>query len=379
MLHRLTLAVLLAWAITLSALHASNGSASLTAASAPASQPSGGSSPDANRREFVFFFSSDPHIGSENPKAKPPVTRQHGADAAHATVAQMLATIGQDYPAAPALRGNPPGKVACPRGLLLAGDLTDNLDWPLFETVFPPAGLDNGRIPLFLAVGNHDGPPNAASRQGVIAANRRHLADKRIDCVSDNGLHAAWTWEGVHFVNVNLCPADSTDANAPFKYGQAGPGTWNDPAGAMTFLSNYLHDHVTKGEPVIIWQHYGYCEGFNFDWTWWSPRQRRAFYDLIKDYNVVALLHGHTHAPAHYLWPQSKGPELQRLFGDAPPEKLKTFDVFSAGSVGGGAYYVFRIVNDKFVAAHHGPKGWSGDASLHVIKSLVPSESSAAK
>lgn len=343
----------------------------VTPASAPAI--------DANARDFTFFFSSDPHIGCENPKAKPPVTKQLSADNARASVVKMLATIGQDYPELKTLKGNPPGKVSRPRGLLLAGDLTDNLEWSLFETVFPPTGLEDGNIPLFLSVGNHDGPPGGATREGVIASNRRHLAAKRIDSISDNGLHTAWKWDGVHFINVNLCPADTTDSNAPFKYGQPGSGSWNDPVGAFAFLSGYLRDHVGKGDPVIIIQHYGYCEGFNFDWTWWSPRQRRAFYDLIKDYNVVALLHGHTHAPAHYLWPQSKSPEMERLFGQTPPEKIKTYDVFSGGSVGGGTYYVFRVVGDRFIAAHRGPRGWSTDLSLHVVKPLLSRETATGK
>jgi len=139
---------------------------------------------------------------------------------------------------------------------------------------------------------------------------------------------------------VNLCPADTTDNETPFKYGHPGPGSWNDSRGALTFLTGYLRQRVgTSGDPVIIWQHYGYCEGFNFDWNWWSAKQRRAFYDAIKGYNIVALLHGHTHAPARYRWPDpaNDATEVRRLFGDKPPEKLRAFDVFFGGSFGAGA------------------------------------------
>jgi len=139
---------------------------------------------------------------------------------------------------------------------------------------------------------------------------------------------------------VNLCPADTTDNETPFKYGHPGPGSWNDSRGALTFLTGYLRQRVgTSGDPVIIWQHYGYCEGFNFDWNWWSAKQRRAFYDAIKGYNIVALLHGHTHAPARYRWPDpaNDATEVRRLFGDKPPANLRAFDVFSGGSFGAGA------------------------------------------
>ncbi len=177
----------------------------------------------------------------------------------------------------------------------------------------------------------------------------------------------------MHFVCVNLCPADTTDPETPFKFGKPGPGSWNDPMGALTFLTTYLCQQVgTSGEPVIIWQHYGFCEGFNFDWNWWSARQRRAFYEAVKDYNVVALLHGHTHAPARYRWPdpQRDAEELRRLFGDAPRANLRSFDVFSAGSLGGGTFYVVRILDDRLIAAHCDRRGWSANPALYVVKPL---------
>lgn len=324
-----------------------------------------------SERDLVFFFSSDPHIGYESKDPNKPVTGDQAVAEVRDTLSQMRAVVGQPYPPLEALRSAATGTVARPRGILVAGDLTDNGEWPLFETVFPAGGLENGSIPLFLCVGNHDGPPDGPTRQGVISRNRRMLQDRLLDGVSPNGLHTTRTWDGVRFICVNLCPADTTDAQTPFNYGHPGPGTWNDPEGGLTFLTGVLKDRVgASGDPVILMQHYGFCEGFNFDWNWWSVRQRRDFYDAIKGYNVVALLHGHTHAPACYRWPDPVGGarEVQRLFGDTPPADLRSFDVFSAGSFGGGTFYVFRMLGDRILAAHHDRRGWTADPRMHRLR-----------
>ena len=320
-------------------------------------------------RDLVFLMSSDPHLGSEALKANPPVTSDQVAATAKANLDSVLKLIGEPYPSG-LLPGLPVGRIAAPRALLLAGDLTDNGAWPLFETIFPPL-LEPGSIPVFVAAGNHDGEPSGPSRQGILARNRLHAAAKRIEVIATNGFHYAWQWEGVHFICVNLCPADTTDAETPFTYGKPGPGSWNDPLNALQFLKDYLKN-VGPTAPVIIWQHYGYCEGFNFDWNWWSAKQRRLFYDAVKDHHIVALLHGHTHAPAHYLWPDPKADrqEVERLFGDVPPQDLRSFEVFSAGSVGGGAFYLFRIVNDQLFALHHDVRGWNKDPVLTTVTSL---------
>lgn len=323
-------------------------------------------------RDLAFLMSSDPHLGSEDLKANPPVTRDQNAATAKANLAGMLKRIGEPYPTE-LLPGLPVGTIPAPRALLLAGDLTDHDAWPLFETVFPTL-LQPGNIPVMVAAGNHDGVPSGAARQGMLARNRLHADARRIDELATNGFHYAWKLEGVHFICVNLCPADSTDSETPFTYGKPGPGSWNDPMNALRFLSDYLEE-VGPSEPVILWQHYGYCEGFNFDWNWWSAKQRRLLYDVVKDRHIIALLHGHTHAPAHYLWPDPKnGLEIQRLFGDSPPKDVRSFDVFSAGSVGGGAFYLFRIVNNQLFALHHNSQGWTKDRTLTLVKSLRAAE-----
>lgn len=324
-----------------------------------------------SERDFVFLFGSDPHIGSEDAKAMPPVTQDQAAAKVKANTAAVLKLIGEPFPTE-LLAGLPAGWIPALRGFLIAGDLTDGGAWAKFESVFPPT-MEPGAIPVFVAAGNHDGDPSGPTRRGIIDRNRGHAAAKRLDTLAANGFHYAWTWNGVHFVCVNLCPADATDPETPFTYGKPGPGSWNDPLGALSFLKGYLKS-VGRDEPVVIWQHYGYCEGFNFDWNWWSAKQRRAFYEAVKDHNIVALLHGHTHEADHYLWPDAKADkaEIDRLFGSDPPQKLRSFDVFSAGAIGVGAFYLFRIAGDRLFALHRTPKGWTSDPRLTLSKMLVP-------
>jgi hypothetical protein len=65
------------------------------------------------------------------------------------------------------------------------------------------------------------------------------------------------------------------------------------------------------------------------------------------------------------------------LFGDKPPANLRAFDVFSGGSFGagaangGGTFYVFHILNDQLIAAHHDTHGWVKNPQLFLIKPMV--------
>jgi hypothetical protein len=80
--------------------------------------------------------------------------------------------------------------------------------------------------------------------------------------------------------------------------------------------------------PVVLMQHYGF-DGFSLnDWNWWTPKQRRALYELIADYNVVAILHGHNHHAEHYRWPDPKqhSADLEFLFDGKPPAKHRHYD-----------------------------------------------------
>ncbi|MGA2496296.1 MAG: metallophosphoesterase [Tepidisphaeraceae bacterium] len=335
--------------------------------------------PATAARDFTCFVFSDIHLGTEHASAKPPVTADDTLKRVQSNLERMKALVGQPFPKLGPLANLELGNITAPRGLFILGDLTDGHkdiakrqeQWKSFEDLFPSAGVLFGTrtIPVFASLGNHDGEAAGPTGQGLIRQHRALQAAGQFAALSENGLHYALNWDGVHIVCVNLCPADTVDEENLFRYGKPGKGSWNDPQGAMTFLRDYLRNRVGNSrQPVILMQHYGF-DGFSMnDWNWWTPRQRLAMYDLLKDYNVVAIVHGHNHHAEHYYWPDPKkhAADIKAMFGDAPPANLRRYDVISCG----GVCWVFRVKGQQFIAAHLRGPDWSKNAADMVVKSL---------
>lgn len=330
----------------------------------------------ASARDYTFFILSDTHLGAEQPKANPPVTREQVAQQVRANLDRVRQLPGQPFPL-PGLERSP---IAVPRGLFILGDLADGHkdpakaqeQWAAFENIFPRAGVSFGEhsVPIHAIAGNHDGDPADPVRRGLIERNRALHAAGRLSAISDNGVHFAMNWEGVHLVCVNLCPADTTDPATPFRFGKPGPGSWNDPEMALSFLKDYLRKQVgPSGEPVIVMQHYGFDDFSIGDWYWWTPKQRRALYDLLADYNIAAIAHGHNHHAEHYTWPHPKrhAADLSAMFGDNVPAAPRQHTILSCG----GVCWVIRIRGNDFIAAHLRGPDWSARPA-GFIKSLVP-------
>ena len=52
-----------------------------------------------------------------------------------------------------------------------------------------------------------------------------------------------------------------------------------------------LEKNVGKsGRPVITFQHFGWA-GATSDW--WTPAAKERFYEVVKGYNIAALINGH--------------------------------------------------------------------------------------
>lgn len=101
--------------------------------------------------------------------------------------------------------------------------------------------------------------------------------------------HYSWDWHDVHFVQLNLMPADNPDSSNP----QLNPGN------ALTFLINDLAAQVgDSGRPVVLIHHYGFDEqvSLNPGNEWWSPEQHLAYWEALANYNVKVILTGHWHA-----------------------------------------------------------------------------------
>jgi len=332
-------------------------------------------------RDFTFFLCSDVHIGAENLKAKPPFSKADTLARIESDLQTMLGLVGRPWPGKRMLAGLNLGSIAAPRALIVLGDVTDGHKEPAeredqrktFERLFPLPGVRFGErtVPVFACAGNHDGDPAGPVRQALIARNRKLADAGHFAALSTNGTHFALNWNGIHFVCLNLYPADTTDAETPFKFGQPGPGSWNDPQGALSFLQDYLARRVgVSGDPIVLMHHYGFDSFSLNDWNWWTPKQRRALYELLKGYNVAAFFHGHNHHAEHYRWPDPKrhAADLNFWFDGQPPANPRQHDVLSCGMV----CWVVRIRGDQLVAAHFKGSGWNADPAAVFVKSLTP-------
>jgi predicted phosphodiesterase len=207
------------------------------------------------------------------------------------------------------------GKLPAPRGLIHAGDLIDSGDKGAAptarqqqETELTAFTADFGlngsegrlKFPVFEVHGNHDGPRGEGPVVSHITARnkqRKNLAD-----VSDNGLHYAWNWGGVHFLNLGIVVGGDKSVSRARRY---------DPKESLAFLTKYLAKKVAdSAAPVVITHHVdvarysGACDPQqppkgNPEW---DPCDVHAYHGAISKYNVIALLYGHTHVRKIFRW-----------------------------------------------------------------------------
>lgn len=234
---------------------------------------------------LTFFATSDSHYEA--------IEHVERNDRNRVTIERMNTLPGQPWPEK--LGGGP---IGTPRGVLALGDLIDDgdkngqtdIEWKYFSEHFGLDGTDGVlKYPVFEGWGNHDGPPEKYIKQRVSVQteikrrNVDRLEKKRISRISPNGLHYSWDWNGIHFIQTNLYPADKQNAKVRYSL------PWHDPQDALTFVKEDLAATVgDSGRPVIIMAHCG------FDTDWWVLDDWKAFYDAVKPYNLLAYFHGHS-------------------------------------------------------------------------------------
>ncbi|MEY3449613.1 MAG: hypothetical protein RL749_1234, partial [Verrucomicrobiota bacterium] len=204
-------------------------------------------------RDVTFYLVSDTHVGMNYRKTTPPF----GSDEFNAHVAKTLevlakvpGTAWQEGPVAEAMKGK--GPVPRPLGMLVAGDLTEvgnAAQWADFDRLFPWKGTTPAKYPTFALAGNHDGGNAGPVRQGLRQRNRE-MAAAGLLTASEDGLHASWNWQGVHFINVNLYGGDGA------KEGAKETSMWN-PEGSLSFLKARLAK-IGPTEPVVIATHFDF-------------------------------------------------------------------------------------------------------------------------
>jgi len=237
------------------------------------------------------------------------------------------------------------GKIPRPRGVVVLGDLVDDGDrctnsesitkiqWTYWEADFGLDGTD-GLIDyiVYETWGNHDGPPEGAEKCGfsvqaqIKNRNKLRLQKHLISNLSENNLHYSWDWEDVHFVIAGIYPANVQNPLVK-RYNPV----WHNPQNGLDFVKSDLEKNVgSSGRPVVIMAHCG------FDTDWWHTNDWKAFYDVIKPYNVVLYMYGHT------------GTGLKQW---SPPGESKKIQCINTGQTENG-FWVVRITNDRLIAAY---------------------------
>ena len=277
---------------------------------------------------LTFIVTSDSHYEA--------VEKVERNDRNLVTIERMNQITSAEWPAK--LGGGPIGE---PRGVLALGDLIDDGDkvgeteiqWQHFVDQFGLDGTDGKlKYPVFEGFGNHDGPPAPFIKQKrsvqaeVKRRNAVRLEKKLITRVSENGLHYSWDWNGVHFVQTNLYPADRQ--NSAVRYSLP----WHDPQLALTFVKEDLASQVgDSGRPVIIVAHCG------FDTNWWVAEDWVNFYRAVEPYNVIAFFHGHT------------GTGVRQW---KPDPASKPLDVVNTGQTEKG-FFLVELSETKMRLAYH--------------------------
>ncbi|MBM4154440.1 MAG: hypothetical protein FJ221_05360 [Lentisphaerae bacterium] len=261
-------------------------------------------------RDLTFFHVSDTHYGLSEP----------GDLAMTALVDAMNALPGTAYPT------NLGGVVARPRGVIHTGDMTNDGSaepWAAFVRDFGLLGGD-GRLawPVYETFGNHDGGSNRPVRTAIRERNPRR---REVTAISSNGIHCAWTWEGIRFIGCGISPGTRA--------------TTYDPEESLAFLAGELARPDPAGSPIVLLHHFGFDEGHSL--RWWPEAWRADLRRALAGRNVVAILHGHAHHPLIYRW---EGIDVYN------PPHFRQSEPKATGTVSHG-FFVFRVTDDELTVA----------------------------
>ncbi len=238
------------------------------------------------------------------------------------------------------------GTIATPRGVIVTGDLTNSAlqtQFDQYKIDFSPTG-SGARLhfPVYEGWGNHDGGPTAATSVITAAIKQRNLLRPNLKKISTNGYHYSWDWGHVHFINTNIYPGDVLipDGNVD------GPAQY--PLYSLQFLKDDLTENVgDTGKPVVILMHFGMDPGWGL--TWWSTTEQTNFYNAIKNYNVIAIIGGHSHSAAVLTWNGLDA--YTQPAGQRDPNP--------------GECFIYHITQNNFVLVHRFVTSWG---SLYVNK-----------
>jgi hypothetical protein len=190
------------------------------------------------------------------------------------------------------------------------------------------------KLPVYESYGNHDQDGflkqicdrialRAAQLPGITAKSGTYTYQGGYGNISISGVHYAWKMGPLHFVQTNL---------------RVGDGPERLPSsGSYSFLKDYLETKVAAtGEPVFVIVHLPPTTASEGEWP---KADRQRFYDLIRRFNVVGILVGHTHSYAFFDW---RGPDNN---GDVPIPVYQCDCLYKSNPLQ-GMFTAFRIVGD---------------------------------
>lgn len=134
---------------------------------------------------------------------------------------------------------------------------------------------------FFVGIGNHD---TYWSSVGEKKPTKMLRFLKSKFGKSDSYLYA-FNIGPVRFIHLGLYPTANQQQNKNLK----------TKLSSLAFLTNELNKSI--GQPVVIYFHYP-IHGSSADW--WSKVEKNAFYNVIRNYNVIAILNGHAHGSAAF-------------------------------------------------------------------------------
>lgn len=260
-------------------------------------------SADDTAKRYAFFITGDPQYLAEK-SASPESLDRYSAEANGRFIERLRALPGSEIPAQ--FGG---GTVSADiLGVIVAGDLIDSCDksggvfpamqrfeWDHYVRDYGLKGGD-GKLPwpVYELHGNHDGPQGDTFVIDAIVA--RNKERPKVGHVSANGLHYSWDWGPLHGVALGMFAGEGDARRDGHHYA---------PRESLAFLREDLAKRVgDSGRPVVVAFHL-HPNGPEFDWP---AEDLAAFWQAMHGYNVIALIHGHTHGspPSKTMWDGKK-------------------------------------------------------------------------
>jgi hypothetical protein len=215
--------------------------------------------------DVTFLVTADTHLGFWWERIPAPGAPSGlGIEEVNEIAIRAMNTIaGTPYP-----RGIG-GVVGEPRGVLIAGDLTEAgwpNEWGRFEAMYGLTGRDGLlRYPVYEGAGNHDRHAGTFVEEQI---KKRH-GDK----------HYSWDWDDIHLVCLGEAPNDDDLAWLRGDLAAAG-----------------------KDRGVVLYFHIPLAGAYSKGNWFGDGDYHEKLFNILAGYRVLGIFNGHFHATGMYRW-----------------------------------------------------------------------------